>query len=122
MMNSDNFIHTLLADVPEFEASYQEHIADYDEILPHVLFGDLFDFLVAHQDNPDIVCRIVGFINRAAASSDNYIIGMVRVSFFEHVAFSELAGVVKPLLNETALALYEDVANWQPDETINITH
>lgn len=41
----DTFAEKFRALVPGFDRVYDEHVADYAQVLPHVLFGDLVRFL-----------------------------------------------------------------------------
>ena len=43
----DTVAQRLVEVVPEFSGAVEEHRSDNDEILPHVLYGDLTRFVVA---------------------------------------------------------------------------
>lgn len=71
MITKDNFAAILWVAVPEFQAVYESHLAENEEVLGHPLFGGWFDFMVAHADDEKLLQRIVGFINYASANSDS---------------------------------------------------
>jgi len=73
--------------VPEFGPVIDEHIAFNDELLPHVLFGDLTRFvLVAHdQGNEELVRRCLVFLDEALREGDAMLENLVAVSFVENV-------------------------------------
>ncbi len=77
----------LRAAVPEFASSIEEHLADNDELLPHVLFGDLTRFVVAaHQRGEgDLVRRVLTFLDSALRDGDDKVQNLVEVSFIENV-------------------------------------
>jgi hypothetical protein len=116
MITKDNFAAILLVAVPEFQDIYESHLAENEEVLGHPLFGELFDFMAAHADDEKLFRRIIGFINYASANSDSHVKGMVQVSFLEHIAFSELADRIKPLLNDVALQRLNAVTDGTPNE------
>lgn len=43
-------VERLVARVPELRPSYDEHVADYDFVLPHVFFGDVTRWTVADYE------------------------------------------------------------------------
>jgi hypothetical protein len=54
-MSAETFVARLRKAVPEFEDHYAEHLADYGEILPHVLMGDFTRWFIAlyRRSRPD---------------------------------------------------------------------
>ncbi|WP_214415229.1 DUF7674 family protein [Sphaerisporangium fuscum] len=77
----------LIAEVPEFAPVVQEHVACDDEVLQHVLFGDLTRFVLkAHQCGDDaVVGRCLAFLEQAMMASDLRLRELVAVSFVENV-------------------------------------
>jgi hypothetical protein len=73
--------------LPEFAAAIDEHVADHDEVLPHVLFGDLTRFVLdAHQrGDDDLVRRALAFLDSALREGDDGVQNLVGVSFVENV-------------------------------------
>jgi hypothetical protein len=106
---------SLLEQVPEFKPTYDEHLADYDGLLPHVLMGELFVFASDAYARGEIVllARIVNFINWAASSGDDDVRNVVHASFIEEVPHSSLDEVVRPLLNDAAKKMYQAVLDYE---------
>lgn len=73
--------------IPEFGDAVDEHVADNDEVLPHVSFGDLTRFVLAahHDGDRELVSRSLAFLERALREGDNGLQNLVAVSFVENV-------------------------------------
>jgi len=85
----ENILEALRANIPAFAALYEEHIAKYDEALPHVLFGDLVRFLdnEVRVNGPDsaVLAQTMGLLERAIGSQDPRLQELVAVSFIENL-------------------------------------
>jgi hypothetical protein len=46
MLTTEDFIEEMLRKVPELRPYYQEHLVDYDELLPHVFMGDVTRYVM----------------------------------------------------------------------------
>src|SRR5207253_247565 len=77
----------LRAAVPEFGPTIDEHVADYDSVLAHVLFGDLSRFVLAAHErgDTDVEERSLAFLDRALREGDEQVRTLVAVSFVENV-------------------------------------
>ena len=85
---SYEYLHlALVAAVPEFRPVLDEHVADFDEVLPHVLFGDLTRFVLAAHERGDtaLVSRSLEWLDRALRGGDERVQNVVAVSFVENV-------------------------------------
>jgi hypothetical protein len=83
----------LRAVVPEFGPTIDEHVAEYDEVLAHVLFGDLTRFVLAAHErgDTDLEQRSLSFLERALREGDEQVQNLVAVSFVENVGPREQA-------------------------------
>jgi len=77
----------LRAAVPEFGPMIDEHVADNDEVLLHLLFGDLTRFVIAAHErgDTDVEHRSLSFLERALREGDEAVQNVVEVSFVENV-------------------------------------
>jgi len=77
----------LVKTVPEFAATLDEHVKTFDELLPHVLFGDLTRFVTeAHNAGEDeLVERCLRFLGDALTHGDPKVTNLVQVSFIENM-------------------------------------
>lgn len=77
----------LRAAVPEFGPSIDEHIADYSEVLQHVLFGELTRFVLAAYERGDreLTRKCLRFLDFALREGDSRVENLVAVSFVENV-------------------------------------
>jgi hypothetical protein len=84
-------VETLRTAVPEFGPSIDEHVSDFGEVLPHVLFGDLTRFvLAAHaRGDADVEQRSLDALDMALRNGDDETRNLVAVSFVESVGPSE---------------------------------
>ena len=73
--------------LPEFSDAIDEHVADNDEVLPHVLFGDLTRFVLKANDDGDdeLVRRALAFLDGVLREGDDGVQNLVGVSFVENV-------------------------------------
>ena len=74
-------------EIPEFRAMQEKHLRDNDEVLPHVLFGDLSRFAVAAHKRGDtrLVERVIGLMERLLRDGDAATRELVGVSFVENI-------------------------------------
>ncbi len=105
----ETFADDLCVTIPGFHLVYKEHIEDYDQVLPHVLLGDLVRFLIAevelHGDASAAVKPAMLLLERAMGSQDPRIQELVAVSFLENLdpgnsSFSALRTLFGPRLEE----------------------
>jgi hypothetical protein len=77
--------------VPRFGWVVREHVADYDDVLPHLLFGDLTRFVLAAHDAGDdgLVGQCLDFLDLALRDGDPAVQNLVAVSFVENVPPSD---------------------------------
>ena len=97
--------HVLLRAVPEFLATYEEHVRDYDEVLTQLLFGDLTRFILDayERGDDDLVDRALAVLDRLMAEGDDDTQNVVAVSFIEDIEYGD----------SRADATF--VAQWGPD-------
>jgi len=105
----NDFPAELRATVPGFEPIYQKHLADYDELLPHVLLGELVHFLTSesgtHGAQSVALQQAMPLLERAMASSDARLQELIAVSFLENLdpaepGFSAIRQLFGPQLEQ----------------------
>jgi hypothetical protein len=106
-LSYESIADELRARVPGFERVYDEHVRDYDEVLPHVLLGDLVRFLDAEvriRGPASHAARAtVSLMEEALASDDPRLQELVVVSFLENLdpadeTFPTVRGLFGPRL------------------------
>lgn len=91
MINLDfvSFPELLRISVPGFDSVYDEHVRDYDEVLPHVLVGDLVRFLLqevrTHGAGSTALRAAMDLLEQAMSSDDQRLQELVAVSFLENL-------------------------------------
>ena len=85
----ETFVDELRSAVPGFGRVYDEHVSDNDEVLPHVLLGDLVRFLSNEVEVRGVegtgVKPAMDLLERAMDSSDLRLQELVVVSFLENL-------------------------------------
>lgn len=86
-MTSAEFVRRLRAEVPQFSKAIDQHTADNDEILLHVLLGDLARTCVAAWESGDEGFNppALGLLEAALTDGNDYVANAVSVSFVEDV-------------------------------------
>lgn len=85
---AESFVQQLLRRVPELKKAYDEHMADPDGLLPHVLFGDVTRFAIAQADQPrsrDLLLRLLEHMESGLAEGSDEVQELVAVSFVENL-------------------------------------
>ena len=99
----------LRAQVPGFDRVYDEHIRDYDQVLPNVLVGELVRFLSdevhSHGEGSVALQRAMNILEGAMGSADPRLQELVAVSFLENldpedVSFHAISCLFGPCLRE----------------------
>jgi hypothetical protein len=92
----ENLADDLLTNVPELRKMYEEHLADYDQVLPHVLLGDMVRYMVlVSKETHDLstrLKRIVDWIEKAVEIGDERVREAIVVSFLENLDKYESEG------------------------------
>lgn len=89
----DDFPDQLRIAVPGFAQVYDEHVADHDEVLPHVLLGELVRFLSSevelHGAEAEALKPAMLLLEQGMASKDQRVQELVAVSFLENLDAGE---------------------------------
>jgi hypothetical protein len=114
----ESFAAELCAVVPGFDRVYDEHVADYDEVLPHVLLGDLGRFLsnevAVHGPQSAALKQAMDALEQGMQSDDPRLEELIAVSFLENLdvddpSFPVIRKLLGPRLEEQ-YNRYQDAA------------
>ncbi|MDC0358635.1 hypothetical protein OAO01_07450 [Oligoflexia bacterium] len=93
--STKTFVLDLIKLVDDLQRLYEEHIESYDELLPHVFFGDLtryvvssFESIIGDQYNGQEwkdLDNILKHIENGVSGDDKEIQGLIVVSFLENL-------------------------------------
>ena len=121
MLTYENIFEIIVKEIPEFKSVYDEHILDYEELLPHVLMGDFTRFVVNMYEESkstnenkycfDVFLKALSIVEAAMNSIDINLQELISVSFLENVLGEELSNEIKLHLGESSLKeleKYED--------------
>ena len=85
----NGFIDLLRSAVPGVENLYREHIADNEELLQHVLLGDLTRFVLneaeTHGKDGAVLRQIMPLLEAGMGSNDEKLQELIAVSFLENL-------------------------------------
>jgi hypothetical protein len=125
-LNYETFTQELLLAAPEFRPVYEEHVADNDEVLLHMLMPEFTKFLIdkwrtsrsgsaeagaAHQ----LVRRSSDLIERAMGSSDERLQNVISVSFLDYLDWAgEDYESIKSLLGPKLREELNAIETWEP--------
>ena len=111
MTPSQKFMATLLSEVPELAETYQTHVMENDEVLPHVLMGDitrlalqLADWGTNHSGRGAATLeRLLKLLDDHMAAGPREVRELIAVSFLENLdesdaGYSALAARLGPAL------------------------
>ena len=85
---SPEFVSWLVARHPGLVPVLDEHLADNDELLPHMLFGDVtrYALALARDDEMDDLDRLLTDLDIALGDADDEVANLVWVSFVENAS------------------------------------
>lgn len=89
-----DFAGELAAASPEVAALYEEHLAYYGQLLPHVLMGDVTRAVVAVADDgrcPEWLIHLLGQLEDALMTRSQGVAVLVGVSFIENLCGEQKA-------------------------------
>jgi hypothetical protein len=100
MLTKETFIQEVLSRSPGLRASYEEHLADYDELLPHVFMGDVTRYIMGMGGNSTAesameiekeLSELLDLFEASLADGDEYVQELVVTSFLENLEASDPA-------------------------------
>ncbi len=86
--NSYKLIKKLIDLIPELKPIYDDHIDYYDELLEHVLFGEITRFAVkefSENGHSECIVNLCGVLREALSSGDEQLSELITVSFLENL-------------------------------------
>ncbi|MBU1168436.1 MAG: hypothetical protein KKD44_02625 [Proteobacteria bacterium] len=100
MSNSINaFVLRLIKIVANLNCLYDEHIEDYDELIPHVFFGDLTRYVVdlyksildcsSDTKRWDELDTILVYLENGISGNDEKVQELIAVSFLENLDLTD---------------------------------
>lgn len=113
------FTEVLVGRFPYLEPLLREHLRDFEELLPHLFFGDLTRYVVAAFCATDVrdrsrwhLSELLDELEGAISGDDEAISELVAVSFVENLPGpDEPAGDLHRLLGPGLRAQYDRI--WQ---------
>ena len=114
--SQQQLVQQLLTEVPCLRALYEEHLRDYNELLPHVFMGSVVRFVVSEVEGgtPPLehaaVGQILGVIEAALASLSPEVSELASVSFAENLA--EHRDVVRKLKADLGPRLRQEIETY----------
>lgn len=118
------FIEYLIVEHLELKPIYDAHVEYYEEVLPHVLFGEFTSYVIllaADMDRNNIF--LTGFLSsmeKGISSGEADVVNLIMVSFVENLmgeyeVIDQLAGICSPELLRTI----KEVTNYNQARSSN---
>lgn len=89
MLNYDNLVQQMLEAVPEIRPYYEKELEWWDEILPHVVFGDVINpyiiSLLKNSQDLDVLQRTFQFFEMMANCPDERVADVLGVTVLERI-------------------------------------
>lgn len=107
----------LCLEFPELRALLQEHLEDYESLLPHLLLADLTRWLVARRsergsDDP-VLRSVLEFLERHFVAGGEHMSELIAVSVLETMPLmSEEGAEIRELLGPAMRAHLERYLTW----------
>ncbi len=118
MTNNESFVKELLRKVPELENTYEQHMANNDSLLPHVLMGDVTRFVLAgaeHTQKQKSIARLLEYFEIALQSGSDEVKELIVVSFVENlIGEDRVVAVIKPFLGKHLSEAIINTCNTSP--------
>ena len=106
MRSIDDLLRALKHAAPEIETLETEHVRTYDELLPHVFFGDLTRWMVANHPQPNAISVMEDFFINGDEPTKN----LIAASFVENIEpgadYDALRNALGPRLRKQWDAIY----------------
>lgn len=89
-LTSKELVFELVSRVPELKPLYDEHISDFDELLPHLFFGDVTRYVAQHlriDDSHSLssVVKALNVLEEGMVIGDDKAQELISVSFLENL-------------------------------------
>jgi hypothetical protein len=94
-MSSDKqvaLVRELVARFPKLSRLLEQHINDYEEILTHVYFADVTNYLVSLPVASRELRDMLAFLEETFAAGDPDLQELIAASFLENLPFPEESG------------------------------
>jgi hypothetical protein len=125
MLTYDNIFNNVLEKVPSFAPIYDEHIKDNDELLHHVLMGDITRYAIRlyregrkkrDSRSHETLDTILQLLEEAIQSPDANLQELVALSFVENLgqADDDYDGI-RALLKPALLKRLRAFESWRPN-------
>ena len=97
-----------------------EHIADYDEVFPHVFFGELTPFLIGLKDGSDadraVLVSTLSLLEKAWREDDESTTNVISVSFIENLQGRGQLRAMQAFFGPTLSSWADCFEDSRPDE------
>ena len=98
------YTEELIESVPALQQIYRAHLQENDELLPHVLFGEITRFVVTKArkaEHDPLIARLLNEFEKGLEEGPEEVRELVSVSFVENLCGeTEAIKVLKPLMRE----------------------
>jgi hypothetical protein len=109
MSSTGDLLRDLQAAHPAVAGVVATHLADHDEVLPHLLMADITRWLVADGPQP----AVLTILERHFTEGDEHVQDVIALSFLENLLGEDAA--VRWALGPRLAAALRQMEDWKPD-------
>jgi hypothetical protein len=109
MSSTGDLLRDLQAADPSVNAIVAAHLANYDEVLPHVLMGEITQWLVAEGPR----ARVLAALEHHHEVGDEHVRDVIAASFLENLIGED--AIVRRALGPRLAAELRQIEEWEPD-------
>lgn len=123
-MDIDELFGRVVQACPSFEGAVEEHIKDFDEVLPHLLMADIGRVIESGftgrstlgltPPSQDEIRAVLAVLEEGLADGDETVDNVISVSFLENLWIQARWEQLKPLLGPTLAAEVAEMQAWTP--------
>lgn len=114
-MNYSNLVDKMLVAIPEIKPAFDEENSWWDEILPHIVFGDVVNpsviqWLYSSEEKTEILNRTFSFFERMATCEDEKVVEVLAVTVLERLGDEKhVLEVAKSFMGNKTKELSDDI-------------
>ncbi len=98
------WMERLVAAVPDLKSLHDEHLVDYDELMPHLFLAEIARYVTREfaageygslrRDSREAAVAVLRFLERAVIEGGPELLELVSVSFLENIDWESTAGQI----------------------------
>jgi len=115
MTPSEDLIHNMIREFPEFSPLLAEHLEDHDELLPYLLFGDVVRWAQSEVSRDRArVAHLSGWLESRFDQADDVVENLIAVGYVEMLPATPEGDPLLALLGPSLYKVAQDMNLTEP--------